>query len=141
MPLSNLVKNETIDNNERGMKSQFYCGRPTDSSMKFPMENCFRYSTIKISYYSTLDSIMIVKFFPKTLYRVLSGNIADGHTFTDSIISCPTHTINVSANTYNLHTFPIQGEYFQISVFSNAGENQIYLNVGLSNFNQNTHLE
>ena len=141
MPLSHLVKNETTDNNERGLKSQFHCGRPTNNSMTFPMENCFRYATIKISYYSTLDSILIIKFFPKTLYRELTGNVADGHSFATTQVSVPTITLNITANTYDLHTFPIQGEYFQVSIYSDDNENHIYHNVALSNYNQNTHLE
>tara|TARA_R110002012_G_scaffold302919_1_gene504410 strand:+ start:360 stop:785 length:426 start_codon:yes stop_codon:yes gene_type:complete len=141
MPLSHLVLNETTDNNERGLKSQYHNQIPIDTSITFPMENCFRYATIKISYYSTLDSILIIKFFPKHLYRVLSGDIKDGHTYDSSLVSCPTHTLNITGNKYELHTFPIQGEFFQVSIYSNAGENHIYYNAGLSNFNQNTHLE
>ncbi len=141
MPLSHLVLNETTDNNERGLKSQYHNGKPIQNTTTFPIENCFRYTTIKISYYSTLDSILIIKFFPKHLHRALTGNMSVGHTYATSIVEVPTHTLNITANKYNLHTFPIEGEFFQISTYTGDQENHLYMNVGLSNYNQNTHLE
>ena len=63
MPLPHLVENETTDNNERGLLSQYYSGKPRELTTAFPKENCFRYATVKISFYTTKPSVLIIKFF------------------------------------------------------------------------------
>jgi|TARA_R110000787_G_scaffold56108_3_gene129138 hypothetical protein len=146
MPLPHLVENETTDNNERGLLSQYYSGKPRELTTAFPKENCFRYATVKISFYTTKPSVLIIKFFPKHLYRALTFDnthigVETGNVFANSLISCPTHTISVNGNTYQLHTFPIQGEFFQITTYTASDEPHLYVNVGLSNYNHNTHLE
>ena len=140
MSLSHLVQNETFDNNERGLKSQFHSQTPKDVDMQFPLESCFRYATLKISYYSTLDSTLNIKFYPKFLYKEANGNIEDGFGFDDSNVNTPVFSITVTGNEYNLHTFPVMGEYFQIEIISDQNEKHLYMNVALSNYNTNTHI-
>lgn len=146
MPLPHLVENETTDNNERGLYSQYYCGKPNKQTTTFPRENCFRYATVKISFYTTKPSVLIVKFMPKKLYRALSFDsnhtgFETGNVFAETLVSVPTTTIQANGNTYQLHTFPIQGEFFQITTFTDINEPHLYINVGLSNYNHNTHIE
>ena len=147
MPLSHLVLNETSDNNERGVKALFHNGAPLNQTTTFPKVSCFRYSTIKLSHYALLDSVITVKFYPSYIYQTCSGSMQNGATGgrvldrTDVGVNYPTITMNVNGGNYKFFQFAVEGEFMEVIVYSTDGEDHLYLNVGLSNHQNNMHID
>jgi hypothetical protein len=118
----------------------FYNHKLASQYTNFEMDECFNYSYVKISYYSTIPTTLKLTFHPTILPCKYFGTQQNIQTDDLSTVALNTSTYLCAASTYKYFVLAVRGEMLTtqiiISDISNLGtDKHTYLRVMFSNHN------
>tara|TARA_R110001592_G_scaffold193304_1_gene440464 strand:- start:1532 stop:1972 length:441 start_codon:yes stop_codon:yes gene_type:complete len=125
------------DNQNHILYSHYFNEPLLENERTFQPFYVWNYKFIKISYYSTQNTTIEIKFRPAyTLPSIqLTENKHNLLSYTDNVITCDDDvTLTVPPNKYNNYVIPIRGEYLHYKITKGSGGNDThtYSNVCLS---------